>query len=51
MHLALSPILLGEGDHAFTRTNLPKLRFALVETVIGERATQVILKRRDRNRR
>jgi hypothetical protein len=46
MYLVFSPIPLGEGAHPITRINLPKLGFELVETVTGERATHVVLKRR-----
>jgi dihydrofolate reductase len=45
MHLAISPVLLGEGENLFTGINLPKLGFKPVQTTAGERATHVILKR------
>jgi dihydrofolate reductase len=45
MHLAISPVLLGEGENLFTGIDLPKLGFKLVQTTGGERATHVILKR------
>lgn len=44
-HLAFAPVLLGEGENLFTGMNLPKLGFKPVETIAGEGATHVILKR------
>jgi dihydrofolate reductase len=43
MHLAFSPVLLGEGEHLFSGMNLPKLGFTSVRVVPGERATHVVL--------
>ena len=45
MHLAVSPVLLGEGEHLFSGINLPKLGFAPSGTVSGENATHVLIKR------
>ena len=45
MHLALSPVLLGEGEHLFHGINLPKLGFNSVRTVAGENATHVFIKK------
>ena len=45
MHLAFSPVLLGEGENLFAGLNLPKLGFRPVQTTAGEHATHVILKR------
>ena len=45
MHLAFSPVLLGEGEALFSGINLPKLGFKPVQTAAGEEATHVILKR------
>ena len=44
MHLAFSPIVLGEGEHLFAGIDLPKLGFKPVQTTAGEEATHVILK-------
>jgi len=44
MHLAVSPVLLGEGEHLFSGINLPKLGFAPFKTVPGENATHVLVK-------
>ncbi len=46
MHLALSPVLLGEGEHLFSGINLPELGFTLTKTVSGENATHVLIERR-----
>lgn len=46
MHLAVSPVLLGEGEHLFAGINLCQLGFAAVRTVAGENATHVFLKKK-----
>jgi dihydrofolate reductase len=45
MHLAVSPILLGEGEHLFSGMNLAKLGYAPLATVCGENATHVLVKK------
>lgn len=45
MHLAFSPVFLGEGEHLFAGINLPQLGFKLIQTVAGEGATHIILRR------
>ena len=45
MHLALSPVLLGEGEHLFSGINLHQLGFTAVRTVAGENATHVFIKK------
>jgi dihydrofolate reductase len=45
MHLAVSPVLLGEGENLFSGINLPQLGFTVVKTVPGENATHVLIKR------
>jgi dihydrofolate reductase len=45
MHLAVSPVFLGEGEHLFSGINLPKLGFAPFKTVCGEKATHVLLRK------
>jgi len=45
MHLALSPVLLGEGEHLFNGINLHELGFAPATTVAGENATHIFLKK------
>jgi dihydrofolate reductase len=46
MHLALSPVLLGEGEHLFAGISLPHLGFTVSRTLSGEGATHVFLKRK-----
>ncbi|MGH9699069.1 MAG: dihydrofolate reductase family protein [Candidatus Acidiferrales bacterium] len=46
MHLAVSPVFLGEGEHLFAGMNLPELGFVPVKTVQGEKATHIILAKR-----
>jgi dihydrofolate reductase len=46
MHLALSPVFLGEGEHLFSGINLHQIGFTPGRTVAGENATHVYLKRR-----
>lgn len=45
MHLAFSPVLLGEGQNLFAGIHLPKFRFKPVQTTAGDEATHVVLKR------
>jgi dihydrofolate reductase len=45
MHLALSPVLLGEGEHLFSGINLHQLGFTVVRAVAGENATHVFMKK------
>lgn len=45
MHLAVSPVLLGEGEHLFSGINLSKLGFAPYKTVPGEKATHVFIRK------
>ena len=46
MHLALSPILLGEGENLFVGLDLPRLGFVPSRTVAGENATHVFIQKR-----
>jgi dihydrofolate reductase len=45
MHLALSPAILGDGEHLFSGLNLHELGFVVAKTVAGEKATHVVLQR------
>jgi dihydrofolate reductase len=45
IHLAVSPVLLGEGEHLFSGINLPELGFVPVKTVHGEKATHVVIEK------
>ncbi len=46
MHLAVSPVLLGEGENLFAGVNLHRLGFTVFRTVAGENATHVFIKKR-----
>jgi dihydrofolate reductase len=46
MHLAVSPVLLGEGENLFSGINLHHLGFTNVRTVPGENATHVFMKKK-----
>jgi len=46
MHLAMSPVLLGEGEHLFSGINLAQLGFIPSQIVPGENATHVFIKKR-----
>ena len=46
MHLALSPVFLGEGEHLFAGLNFHALGFTLIKTVAGEKASHVLIKTR-----
>ncbi len=45
MHLAISPVVLGEGENLFEGLNLPQLGFSVVKFTAGEQATHIILRR------
>jgi dihydrofolate reductase len=45
IHLAISPVVLGEGENLFSGLDLPKLGFKVAQTTAGEEATHVFLKR------
>jgi dihydrofolate reductase len=44
MHLAMSPVLLGEGELLFSGINLSKLGFVPYKTLAGENATHVFVR-------
>jgi len=46
LHLAVRPLLLGRGENLFEGLDLPALGYECVESVAGERATHVTLRRR-----
>ncbi len=46
LHLAVRPVLLGSGEHLFRDIDLHSLGYECTESVAGERATHVILKKR-----
>jgi dihydrofolate reductase len=45
MHLAQSPVLLGEGENLFSGINLANLGFSPVRTVHSDQATHIVLQR------
>jgi dihydrofolate reductase len=45
MHLAVSPVLLGEGENLFQGMDFSQLGFAPFKTIAGENATHVLIKR------
>jgi dihydrofolate reductase len=45
MHLALSPVFLGEGEHLFSGINLFELGFTPVRIVTGENAIHVVTRK------
>jgi dihydrofolate reductase len=46
MHLAMSPVLLGEGEPLFSGINLHRLGFAHPQIVAGENATHVVIEKK-----
>ena len=46
MHLAVSPVLMGEGEALFSGINLPELGFTPVRNVPGEDATHVFIEKK-----
>jgi len=45
MHVAISPILLGNGEALFADIDLPALGYALIEHLPSENATHIVLSR------
>lgn len=45
VHVAVSPVLLGSGEHLFGGMNLPALGYRCVEQVASEQATHIVLAR------
>ena len=45
LHLAMSPVLLGRGEHLFSGIDLPALGYRVTERVATEAATHVVLAR------
>jgi dihydrofolate reductase len=46
MHFAISPVLLGKGEHLLAGIDLPGLGYEITERVPTERATHIVLSRR-----
>ena len=47
LHLAMRPVLLGKGEPLLHGLDLRALGYACVERIVGERATHVILRKRE----
>jgi len=47
LHLAVRPVLLGRGEALFEGLDLAALGYACEESIAGERATHVFIRRRD----
>ena len=45
MHLAVSPVVLGSGEHLWRGIDMRALGYECVEQIAGERATHVIVRR------
>ena len=45
LHLAVRPVLLGSGEHLLNGINMRALGYKCVESIAGERATHVIVKK------
>jgi len=46
LHLAISPVLLGTGEHLLTGIDMRALGYECVKHVAGDRATHVVLRKR-----
>jgi dihydrofolate reductase len=47
MHLAIAPVLLGSGEHLLSELDLPAAGYACTQHVASEKATHMVLTRRD----
>jgi len=50
LHLALSPVFLGEGENLFAGINLAQLGFTSPRIVVGENATHLLIERSSNKR-
>jgi dihydrofolate reductase len=46
LHLAVRPVLLGQGEHLFTGLDLPALGYECEKQVTGERAVHILIRKR-----
>jgi dihydrofolate reductase len=46
MHLAVRPILLGQGENLMSGLDMPSLGYEVADSIAGERATHVIIRKR-----
>jgi len=49
MHFAITPVLLGDGERLFEGVDLKKLGYECVKYVPSEKATHVVIQRKERN--
>jgi dihydrofolate reductase len=47
LHIAISPVLLGRGEHLFSGIDLPALGYYCAEQTSAPRATHMIIKKKD----
>jgi dihydrofolate reductase len=47
MHIAISPVLLGRGEHLFSGIDLPALGYFCAEQTSAPKATHMIIKKKD----
>jgi dihydrofolate reductase len=47
MHLAVSPVFLGDGEHLFSGIDFARLGFVPTKTVSGESATHIIVEKKN----
>jgi dihydrofolate reductase len=47
LHLALSPVLVGQGENLWQGLDAAALGYECVESIAGERATHLLLRRKD----
>jgi dihydrofolate reductase len=45
LHLAVAPVVLGQGEAMFTHIDLARLGFHVIESALGEQAMHVVLSR------
>jgi dihydrofolate reductase len=45
MHLAMSPVLMGEGEHLFAGIDLQPRGYRVVRSVAGENATHILIEK------
>ncbi len=46
MHLAVRPVLLGQGEHLFNGLDMRALGYEVADSIPGERATHVIIRKK-----
>ena len=45
LHLSVSPVFLGDGEHLFTGIDMARLGFNNIDKIEGEKATHILLKK------